>query len=40
MNRVVENAGDNMDGAMMGSIRGKRAGGMNEEEVYLINLTE
>ena len=35
-----ENARDDLDGVLVGSRRGKRAGGINEEEVYLINLTE
>ena len=35
----VENYGDDPDGALVGSRLGKRAGGTNKEEVYLINLT-
>ena len=38
--RGVENDGDKPYGVVVGSRRGKRAGGINEEEVYLINLTK
>ena len=40
MHEGGENVRDDPDVTLVGSRRGKQAGGINKEEVYLISLTE
>ena len=40
MHKCGEKSRDDPDGALVGSIRGKRYGGINEGGVYLFHLTE